>query len=257
MGLSYEHFLDADGQKISKSKGNGLSIEDWLAYAPKETLAYFMFAKPRTAKRLFVEAIPGTVDSYYRDLDAYWKLEGGRPFESPIWHIHAGEPPHSRPPIGFRTLVNLASVTGAESAEALVRFLQRTSSESLLGEAEDGTGLFEHAVRYALDVTAPKRRWRRPGETESRALAALREAYRRHTGGADAESLQTVAYEVGKAEWDSLRGWFQMLYETLLGQSEGPRFGGFVAVYGIENTIGLIDRALAGDLGDSGSARAE
>ena len=257
VGLSYEHFLDADGQKISKSKGNGLSIEDWLAYAPKEALAYFMFAKPRTAKRLFVEAIPGTVDSYYLDLDAYRNLEGGRPFESPIWHVHAGEPPHSRPPIGFRTLVNLASVTGAESAEALAGFLQLTSSGSFLGEAEDGNGLVEHAVRYALDVTAPKRRWRRPGEKESQALAALREAYRGHTGGTDAESLQTVAYEVGKAEWDSLRGWFQMLYQTLLGQSEGPRFGGFVAVYGIENTICLIDTALAGDLADSGSLRAE
>ena len=250
VGLSYEHFLDAEGQKISKSRGNGLSMDEWLAYAPKETLAYFMFAKPRSAKRLFLEAIPGTVDTYFRDLAAYWELpEEGRP-ESPLWHVHAGNPPRDWPTFSFRNLVNLASVTGSKDGASLARFLRRTSQDKVEEGAVAWAGLIEHAVRYSEDVTGPKRHWQRPGESESRALVALRDALRVHAGGADAESLQAIAYEVGREEWNSLRDWFQMLYRTLLGQSEGPRFGGFVAVYGIENTIDLIDRALSGELSD-------
>ncbi len=248
IGLNYEHFLDVDGQKISKSRGNGLSMDEWLAYAPKDTLAYFMFAKPRSAKRLFIEAIPGTVDAYFRDLAAYWKLPKGERPDSPIWHVHAGDPPDSWPSFGFRNLVNLASVTGSEDGMSLARFLRRTSQRAVVEEVGEWTELIEHAVRYAEDVTGPKRNWQQPGEGESRALVALRDALRAHSGGADAESLQSIAYEVGREEWNSLRDWFQMLYRTLLGQSEGPRFGGFVAVYGVENTIHLIDRALSGEL---------
>ena len=253
VGFSFEHFLDADGQKISKSRGNGISIEEWLSYASKESLAYFMFAKPRTAKRLFLEMIPESVDSYFRDLDRYWGLTGTASYESPVWHVHAGKPPRVKPPAGFRTLVNLASVTGADTGEALVRFLRRASAGASFGERDEWMDLVEQAVRYANEVTAPKRKWLRPAQRESRALVTLREALQAHSGRTDAESLQTVAYEVGKAEWDSLRDWFQMLYRTLLGQSEGPRFGGFVAVYGVSNTIELIDRALAGELAESGA----
>ncbi len=248
--LSYEHFLDAEGQKISKSKGNGLSMEEWLSYAPKETLAYFMFAKPRTAKRLFLEAIPDAVESYFRDLARYRRLDPGETRESPVWHVHAGEPPEVRSAPGYRTLVNLASVTGAETAGELTAFLRRTAPE--FGMTRGETELAEGAVRYAREVAAPVRIWRRPGERETRALAAFRDALRSHSGGLDAESLQGVAYEVGKAEWDSLREWFRMLYQTLLGQSEGPRFGGLVAVYGIENTVCLIERAIRGELAESG-----
>jgi len=246
--MTYEHFLDEEGQKISKSKGNGLTIGEWLDYAPKEALAWFLYGKPKTAKRLNVEGIPDHVERYFRELEMWPSLAGAEAVESPIWHVHAGAPP---PPLrfpGYRTLANLAAVTGAEDGAALARFLRR--SQPRQGDDADtrSATLLDGAARYARDVLAVGRRWQHPGPKERRGLLALRDALQSHVGEGDAERLQALAYEVGKAEWESLREWFAMLYRTLLGQSEGPRFGGLVAVYGVDEMIRLIERAVAGEL---------
>ena len=247
VGISYEHFLDADGQKISKSKGNGLSVEEWLAYAPSESLAYFMYAKPKTAKRLYLDSIPTAVDDYHRELRGYPELAGAARLESAVWHVHAGDVPASGLPVSFRMLLNLAAVTGAESKERLWEFLRRSQPEYAPDTHPKLDAAAACAVRYFLEVLRPRRSWHHPDPREAEAIRALRDALAAHPGEATAEALQEIAYEIGKAHWGDLRGWFRLLYQTLLGHDQGPRFGAFVAIYGTDNTVALIDRALAGE----------
>jgi lysyl-tRNA synthetase class 1 len=248
--FTYELFLDDRGQKISKSKGNGLTIDEWLTYAATESLSYFMFQKPKTAKRLWWDVIPKAVDEYHQQLRAYHGQDIAAQIDNPVWHIHAGEPPESRMVVSFAMLLNLASVAGARDKSGLWGFIRRYAPEASPEANPDLDAAAEFAVRYFTDFVAPNRVFRAPDARERAAIADLRARLAAWEGVADAEALQSVVFAVGRDHgFEPLREWFKALYEVLLGASEGPRFGGFVALYGVAETIALIDRALGGELG--------
>ncbi len=247
--FSYELFLDDKGQKISKSSGNGISIDEWLTYASTESLSYFMYQKPKTAKRLFFDVIPRAVDEYHQQLRAYPDQDDVQKAANPVFHIHNGNVPESTMVVPFAMLLNLASVSGAEDKETLWGFIRRyapDASAETHAQLDEAAGF---AVRYFNDFVKPERVFRAPDETERAALEDLRARLAAWEGGLDAEELQSMVFAVGKEHgFEPLRDWFKALYEVLLGASQGPRFGGFIALYGIDETIALLDRALAGQL---------
>jgi lysyl-tRNA synthetase, class I len=242
----YELFLDQNGEKISKSKGNGLSVDDWLRYAPAESLSYFMYQKPRTAKRLFFGVIPKAVDDYFASLSAFPKQGTAARLDNPVWHVHAGYPPDDEDLPSFTLLLNLASVCHADEPAVLWHYLQRY--RPLLSRETSPTlgRLVDFAIRYYQDQVAPSLRYRPPSGPEREALADLAVSLAPLAEDGDAESIQAIIYEVGKRhpEVGDLRAWFRCLYETLLGQEQGPRMGSFVALYGVAETIALIERQL-------------
>ncbi len=247
--FTYELFLDQDGQKISKSKGNGLSIDEWLTYAATESLSYFMFQKPKTAKRMYFDVIPKAVDEYHQQLRAYPGQTPEQQLANPVWHIHGGAVPASDMVVPFQMLLNLASVAGAKDKDGLWGFIRRyapgASPES--NPALDQAAAF--AVRYFNDFVAPTRAFRAPSEKERAALADLAGRLADWDQGADAEALQTMVFAIGREhEFEPMKDWFQALYQVLLGADQGPRFGGFIALYGVDETRKLIERALAGEL---------
>jgi lysyl-tRNA synthetase class 1 len=257
-GFNYELFLDEKGQKISKSKGNGLTIEEWLRYASPESLSLFMYREPKAAKRLHFDVIPRNVDEYQQFLDAYPKQEWKQRLANPVWHIHTGNPPQVEMPVSFQMLLTLVSSSNAENAETLWGFIGRYRP-GVTKETHPKLGaLVEYAVRYFHDFVLPEKRFRDPVDSERAALNDLRDALSQLPENATAEQIQDVVYEIGRREpfldekkkaRDGKPGvsleWFNMLYQVLLGQEKGPRFGSFVAVYGVRNAVAMIDGALA------------
>jgi lysyl-tRNA synthetase, class I len=245
--MTYELFLDEQGQKISKSKGNGLSMEEWLTYASPESLSYFMYLKPKTAKRLHFDVIPKAMDEYHQQLQAFPKQDAGQRLANPVWHIHGGEPPASDMVVSFAMLLNLAGVASAEDKSVLWGFMRRYAPDA---SPETHPGLDAaagYAVRYYNDFVKPTRVFRAPDAREAAALADLRDRLAAWDGPADAEALQGEVYAVGKEHgFEPLRDWFRCLYQVLVGAEQGPRFGGFVALYGVGETVAMIDGALAG-----------
>ena len=246
--FTYELFLDENGEKISKSKGNGLTIDEWLTYASTESLSYFMYQKPKTAKRMHFDVIPRAVDEYHQQLRAYPDQDATGKVNNPVWHIHGGNPPESRMVVPFSMLLNLASVSAAEEKAKLWGFIQRYAPEATPEANPDLDQAAGFAVRYYNDFVKPHKVFRAPSDLEREALVDLRDQLKTWDGGLDAEALQGLVFAVGRDRFDPLRDWFTALYEVLLGASQGPRFGGFIALYGVEETVALIDRALAGDL---------
>ncbi|WP_428487562.1 lysine--tRNA ligase [Rhodopila sp.] len=245
-GMTYELFLDQEGQKISKSKGNGLTVDEFLTYAPDVALSQFMYNQPQRAKRLYFDVIPRAVDEYVGNLDKARAQAPEMQRANPVWHIHAGRlPNHGGSPISFAMLLNLASVVNAEQPDILWGFIRRyvpgasPETQPLLGR------LVDHAIAYYRDFVRPDKRYRDPDANERAALEDLAAALATLSDGAP-ETIQNIVFEVGKRHaFPELRAWFGCLYQVLLGQPEGPRFGGFVALYGIPETIALIHAALA------------
>ncbi|MEP2531351.1 lysine--tRNA ligase [Shimia sp.] len=246
--LSYELFNDEQGQKISKSKGNGLSMEEWLTYAAPASLQYFMYLKPKTAKRLYFDVIPKAVDEYHQQLRAYPGQELKAQLNNPVYHIHGGNVPESNMVVPFAMLLNLASVAGAEEKDQLWGFIQRYAPEAGADSHPDLDAAAGFAVRYYNDFVKPAKVYRAASDQERAALEELRDKLRDWDGGLDAEELQSLVFSVGRERFDPMRDWFKALYEVLLGASQGPRFGGFIALYGVDETIALIDKGLAGEL---------
>jgi len=246
--FTYELFLDDQGQKISKSKGNGLTIDEWLSYASTESLSYFMYQKPKTAKRMHFDVIPRAVDEYHQQLRAFPGQDAGQQINNPVWHIHRGQPPASRMVVPFSMLLNLASVSAAEDKATLWGFIRRYAPDASPEGNPDLDQAAGFAVRYYNDFVKPSKTYRAPTELEREALTDLRAHLAAYDGPVEDEALQSVVYAVGRDRFEPLRDWFTALYEVLLGASQGPRFGGFIALYGVEETIALIDAALAGDL---------
>ena len=238
-GFNYEMFLDEAGQKISKSKGNGLTIEQWLSYAEPETLAFFMYREPRKAKQLHLGLIPRTVDEYWDFVARFPQQPIEQQLGNPVWHVHGGPPPVAPPPVSFGMILNLAQTVGGEEA-VLQGMLARAGAT---GPEVDR--LVAHALAYRRDVAPPPLR-RAPSAQEAAGLADLDARLAALPPDADAETIQFEVYEAGKAAgFEPLRPWFQALYETLLGQSQGPRMGSFFALYGLGGSRRLIAQALA------------
>jgi len=257
-GFNYELFLDENGQKISKSKGNGLTIEEWLKYASPESLSLFMYREPKAAKRLYFDVIPRNVDDYFQFLDGYARQDAKQRLSNPVWHIHSGHPPQADMPVSFAMLLTLVSSSNAENAETLWGFIGRYRPGVTPQTHPKLDAMVGYAIQYFRDFVLPQKKFREPSEVESKALQDLRDALSNLKPDASAEDIQNVVYEIGRREpfldhakkaKDGRPGvsldWFNMLYQVLLGQEKGPRFGSFVAVYGIDNTVSMIDGALA------------
>jgi lysyl-tRNA synthetase class 1 len=249
INLTYELFLDEKGQKISKSKGNGLSIEEWLRYAPPESLAQFMYNQPQRAKRLFFDVIPKSTDEYLANATKAHAQEIPDVTANPAWHIHGGTVPASAAsPLSFGMLLNLASVVNAETGDILWGFIKRYDPHATPEAMPFLARLVEYAVAYYRDFVAPEKKFRPPDATERAALEDLAAVLRAADPASPAEDIQNGIYAVGKRHpFPELRAWFGCLYQVLLGQHEGPRFGQFVALYGVAETVALIESALARD----------
>ncbi len=249
LNLTYELFNDEHGKKISKSKGNGISMEEWLTYASPESLSLFMYQKPKTAKRLYFDVIPKAVDEYHQHLNAYPGQDDAQKLNNPVWHIHDGNPPASDMVVSFAMLLNLASVSSAETKEAMWGFIRKYAPEATPETHPGLDASAGYAVRYYHDFVKPAKVFRTPSEQERAALADLADRLRNWTGSLDPEELQSLVFAVGKDhEFEPLRDWFKAIYEVLLGASQGPRFGGFIALYGVDETVNLIEQGLAGEL---------
>lgn len=258
----YELFLDEHGQKISKSKGNGLTIDEWLTYAPTESLALYMFQRPRQAKKLYFDVIPKAVDEYYAFLAAYPKQGWKERLGNPVWHIHNGNPPAIDLPVSFALLLNLVSASNAQNRDVLWGFISRHAPGVTAATHPELDRLTGYAIRYFEDFVKPQKRYRAPDEVERKALADLAKALAAMPAHADGEAIQNAALNVARRieryqdpSRQSPEGgpgvsvaFFQMIYQVLIGQERGPRFGSFAALYGTRETCTLIERALAGDL---------
>jgi lysyl-tRNA synthetase class 1 len=248
-GFNYELFLDDQGQKISKSKGNGLTIDEWLAYASPESLAQYMFQKPRAAKRLYFDVIPRAVDDYYAFVAAYQKQTTAERLENAAFHVHFGHPPSAAMPVTFGLLLNLVSAANADDAAVLWGFISRYVPGATPASHPDLDRLAGYAVRFFNDRVKPTKIFRMATDKERAALADLAERLAPFEGSADAEALQNLVFEIGKAhQFEPLRDWFGAIYQVLLGADQGPRFGSFVALYGVAESRRLIADALAGKL---------
>jgi lysyl-tRNA synthetase, class I len=247
--MVYELFLDDKGQKISKSKGNGITIDQWLSYASPESLALFMYQKPKTAKRLYFDVIPRAVDEYFQYLSAYEGQDWDKRLQNPVWHIHFGSPPKIDMPVSFAMLLNLVSASNAQDKSILWGFITAYMPGVTAATHPVLDQLVGYAIRYFEDFVKPSKKFRQPTEAERKALLELDARLASLDPAADAEAIQNEVFAVGNAQgYANLRDWFQALYQVLLGQDQGPRFGSFVALYGIARTRELIAQALAGSL---------
>ena len=245
-GFNYELFLDVEGQKISKSKGNGLTIEEWLDYGPPESLALYMFQSPRKAKRLHFDVIPRAIDEYGDFLAKYPSQPIEQQLGNPVHHVHEGQPPAVDLPISFSLLLNLASVAATDDPAKLWSYVARQAPGTSPASHPALDRLVHHAARYARDFVVPGLKRRAPDAREAAALGDLDTRLAAVGPGSDAEAYQFEVYEAGKtAGFESLRDWFKALYETLIGSSQGPRMGSFIALYGLDETRALIASALA------------
>ncbi|MCJ2010411.1 lysine--tRNA ligase [Methylobacterium sp. J-092] len=272
-GFNYELFLDEKGQKISKSRGNGLTIDDWLAYGTPESLSLFMYNKPREAKRLFFDVIPRHVDEVLSFSERYAAQDAKLRLGNPVWHIHAGNPPAperigegaqggSKGSVSFAMLLNLVAVANAEEPGVLWGFIRRYAAD-VGPETHPGLDrLVGHALAYFRDFVRPAKSYRAPSPEERAALDDLSASLSEHDGSTDPEGLQAVVYEVGRRHFPDLSGkgkspdgrpgvsqaWFTTIYNVLFGEARGPRFGSFVTLYGVAETRALIAKALSGEL---------
>ena len=267
-GFNYELFLDEKGQKISKSKGNGLTIDEWLTYATPESLALFMYNKPREAKRLFFDVIPRHVDEYDNFLGRFPGQEAKHRLGNPVWHLHGGNPPapeaidEAGTTLSFGMLLNLVAVANAEDEAVLWGFIRRYAPNVGPETHPKLAGLVTRALAYYRDFVRPQKQYRAPTEEEAAALRDLSETLAAHEGSTDPEGLQAIVYEVGRRHFPDLSGkakspdgrpgvsktWFASIYNVLFGEAQGPRFGSFIALYGVAGTRALIEKALSGAL---------
>ncbi len=242
----FELFLDDKGQKISKSKGNGLTIDEWLRYAPAESLSYYMYQSPRKAKKLYFDVIPRAVDEYQTYIEKFAKMEDKDKLNNPVWHIHGGNPPAAEGIPSFNLLLNLAGCVGTEDPSVLWGFVGQYTQGATPESHPFLDALVKGAINYYHDFVKPTKKYRLPNDVEEKALAELAKYLESVPADATAEVIQTEIYEIGKRHpFPELKAWFATLYETLLGMPQGPRMGSFALLFGPKETAQLIRRVLA------------
>ena len=243
-GLIYEMFLDEKGEKISKSKGNGLTLEQWLDYGTQESLSFFAYREPKKAKQLHIGVIPRAVDEYFQFRGSYAAQPVEQKLGNPVHHIHNAAVPDTNPPVTFGLLLNLVGVLGAgATAEQVHGYLSNYIEGAVTPELD---ALIGHALAYNRDYVAPTLQRRKPEGIEVAALERLDRELANAPADSSAVDLQNIVYAIGnEGGFDPLRAWFGALYETLLGSTQGPRMGSFIALYGIDNSRKLIAEALA------------
>jgi lysyl-tRNA synthetase, class I len=252
-GMIFELFLDANGEKISKSRGNGLTIEEWLTYGTEESLCFYLFREPKSAKQLHAGVIPKAVDEYWQFRAAIPDQALDKRLGNPVWHLlrangyQGGD--GDTLPVTYGLLLNLVGVLGAgASADQVWSYLGNYIADADPARHPQLGTLVQAALAYNREFVAPTLVRRAPTGAEAAALRALDQGLAELGEAAPADELQTLVYEIGKREefgFETLRDWFRALYETLLGSPQGPRMGSFIALYGIANTRRLIAEALA------------
>ena len=245
-GFAYELFLDEKGEKISKSKGNGITIEEWLKYATQESLALYMYQNPQRAKKLYPQVIPKAVDEYLTFLEKFEQQEIKEQLGNPVWHVHNGQPPKEKNVISFGVLLNLVSASNAENEEVLWKFIKNYNSKIIKDQHPILQKLILNAIQYFNDIVKPLKKYRSANENEKKAISALIEVLKKMPDGLDPSTIQTEVFTVGKNYYpkEKLRDWFKAIYEIVFGDEQGPRMGSFISFFGRKETIQLLEESL-------------
>ncbi|MEK9680902.1 MAG: lysine--tRNA ligase [Pelagibacteraceae bacterium] len=245
-GFAYELFLDEKGEKISKSKGNGITIEEWLKYATQESLALYMYQNPQRAKKLYPQVIPKAVDEYLTFLEKFEQQEIKEQLGNPVWHVHNGQPPKEKNVISFGVLLNLVSASNAENEEVLWKFIKNYNSKIIKDQHPILQKLILNAIQYFNDIVKPLKKYRSANENEKKAISALIEVLKTMPDGLDPSTIQTEVFTVGKNYYpkEKLRDWFKAIYEIVFGDEQGPRMGSFISFFGRQETIQLLEESL-------------
>ena len=245
-GFAYELFLDEKGEKISKSKGNGISIEEWLKYASPESLALFMYPNPKRAKKLYSEVVPNTVDEYLSLIEKFPSQKENEKIMNPVWHIHNGKPPKEKNVMPFSMLLNLVGSSNAQSKEILWKFINRFHSDIKPENFPIFDSLTVYAVNYFKDKVEPKKKFKKPNIEEKKALKELANKLQNIKQDMEPEEIQTIVYTVGKecGYAKKLREWFKLIYQVIFGETDGPRMGFFISFFGVQETIKLINEKI-------------
>ena len=243
-GFAYELFLDEKGEKISKSKGNGITIEQCLKYASPESLSLYMYQNPKRAKKLYKDVVPKAVDEYLSYIDKFDKEDEKNRLLNPVWHIHNGLPPKEKSIMPFSVLLNLVGTSNATDKEVLWKFIKKYKKEIKVSEHPILNNLLGYALKYFEDVVKPNKKYKKPNDKEKKALQDLIKRLQSCDETTDPEDIQTIVYSVGKDNGysENLREWFKAIYEIIFGDQNGPRMGFFISFFGIKETIDLINK---------------
>jgi len=243
-GFAYEMFLDEKGEKISKSKGNGITIEDWLKYASPESLSLYMYQNPKRAKKLYADVVPKAVDEYLTCIDKFSEQDNKQKILNPVWHVHNGNPPKEKSIMPFSVLLNLVGTSNASDKNVLWKFIKKNKKDIKVSDHPILDGLVGYALKYFEDIVKPNKRYRKPNDKEKKALQDLVKRLKDCKEQMDPEAIQTIVYSVGKDNGykENLREWFKAIYEIIFGDQDGPRMGFFISFFGIKESIELINK---------------
>jgi lysyl-tRNA synthetase class 1 len=243
-GFAYEMFLDEKGEKISKSKGNGITIEQWLKYASPESLSLYMYQNPKRAKKLYANVVPKAVDEYLAFIDKFKEQDEKQKLLNPVWHIHKGNPPKEKSIMPFSVLLNLVGTSNATDKDVLWKFIKKNKKDIKISEHPILDSLVTYALKYFEDIVKPNKKHRKPNDKEKKALEDLVKRLKGCKEEMDPESIQTIVYSVGKDNGykENLRDWFKAIYEIIFGDEDGPRMGFFISFFGIKESIELINK---------------